>query len=385
MASVELPLIADFGREGADPAHYARLADDWALGVADIVGSTKLAAAGRDKDVNFVAGAAVAVLSEAVRDESGQVACQFGGDGAIAAVPPARIADTRRALAALAHWADAEYGIALRVGLVPVAALYAQGLDAFVALQDFGNRNAFGLFLGDGIVAADAWVKQDPQWQVPPAPGPLAGLEGLSCRWQPVAARNGVVLCVIADPVAGGAAGLAVLGRVLAQIDACTQGRDAAPLGDGAPLKPRLLPSLAALRLEARASPPGQRARRVALAMLGAVVVYVAHLCGGRLGAIDIARYQRDMATRSDYRKAAGGPRLVLDVTHDAATRIEAVLAAAEAAGEIQFGIARADATTITCLVGDFAADRHVHFVDGAGLGFWRASEILKAKKPKKP
>jgi hypothetical protein len=25
-------------------------------------------------------------------------------------------------------------------------------------------------------------------------------------------------------------------------------------------------------------------------------------------------------------------------------------------------------------------ADRHVHFVDGAGLGFWRASEVLKAK-----
>lgn len=381
MASVELPLIADFAREGADPAHYARLADDWALGVADIVGSTKLAAAGRDKDVNFVAGAAVAVLSAAVRDGDGQVACQFGGDGAIAAVPPARIADTRAVLAALAHWAFEEYGITLRVGLVPVAALYAKGLDAFVALQDFGNRNAFGLFLGDGIVAADAWVKQDPQWQVAPARGPLSGLEGLSCRWQPVAARNGVVLCVIADPVAPGRAGLAVLGRVLAQIDACTQGFDAAPLGDGSPLQPRMMPSFAALRLEARASPHGQRLRRVGLAMFGAFVAYVVHLCGGKLGAIDISRYRRDMAIRSDYRKAAGGPRLVLDVTPDAAARIEAVLAAEEAAGEIKFGVARADATTITCLVGDFAADRHVHFVDGAGLGFWRASEILKAKK----
>lgn len=26
-------------------------------------------------------------------------------------------------------------------------------------------------------------------------------------------------------------------------------------------------------------------------------------------------------------------------------------------------------------------ADRHVHFVDGAGLGFWRASVMLKAMK----
>ena len=34
----------------------------------------------------------------------------------------------------------------------------------------------------------------------------------------------------------------------------------------------------------------------------------------------------------------------------------------------------------MTCLVGDFAADRHVHFVDGAGLGYWRAATVLKAK-----
>ena len=34
----------------------------------------------------------------------------------------------------------------------------------------------------------------------------------------------------------------------------------------------------------------------------------------------------------------------------------------------------------MTCLVGDFAADRHVHFVDGAHLGYWRAATVLKAK-----
>ncbi|HEY0837844.1 MAG TPA: DUF3095 family protein, partial [Azospirillum sp.] len=84
---------------------------------------------------------------------------------------------------------------------------------------------------------------------------------------------------------------------------------------------------------------------------------------------------------RSDYRKEAGGPRLVLDVTEGEARGIEAVLARFAEAGEIRYGTARAEATTITCLVGDFAADRHVHFVDGAGLGFWRASVMLKGKR----
>jgi hypothetical protein len=375
-----LPKIDDFGRDGVDPSHYARLPDDWSLAVADIVGSTKLAAAGRDKDVNFVAGGAVAVLSEAVRRDADPVACQFGGDGAIAAVPPDRVDATRAALGALAHWAGDEYGVTLRAGLVPVAALRVKGYEVYAALQDFGNSNSFGLFLGDGIVAADAWVKADPQWSIAPAPGPLPGLEGLSCRWRPVAPRNGIVLCVIADPVARGAAGIAVLGRLLQAIDACTTALDAAPLGDGSPLAPRPLPSFHSLWLEAGVAPRGKRWRRVAFAIASAAILTVVHLLGGKVGSLDTGRYRRAMAERSDYRKAAGGPRMVLDVSAEVADRIEAVLAAAEAAGDIRYGTARADATTITCLVGDFAADRHVHFVDGAALGFWRAAEAMKAK-----
>ena len=59
---------------------------------------------------------------------------------------------------------------------------------------------------------------------------------------------------------------------------------------------------------------------------------------------------------------------------------LDRALAAAEARGHIRFGTARAKATTLTCMVGDFFADRHVHFVDGDGLGFWRASVELKKK-----
>lgn len=377
---MDLPSISDFARHGVDPGHYARLADDWSLAVADVTGSTKLAAAGRDRDVNFVAGGAVAVLSEAVRREGDVVACQFGGDGAIAAVPPERTDATKAALGALTYWAKAEYGIELRVGLVPVASLRAAGFDVFAALQDFGDDNVFGLFLGDGVVAADAWVKADARWHVAPAEGPLPGLEGLSCRWRPVPARRGAILCVIADPTQAGAAGIATLGRLLADIDAIVPTRDAAPLGDGSRLEPKGVPSFHSLWLEAKAQPRGRRFVRVVRAIAGALIIRLGHLLGGRIGSVDVEGYRRGMAERSDYRKAAGGPRLVLDVTDDEATKIEALLADREKAGLIRYGTARADSTTITCLVGDFMADRHVHFVDGAGLGFWRAAEVMKAK-----
>ncbi|HYD68692.1 DUF3095 family protein [Azospirillum sp.] len=378
---MQLPAIRDFATEGIDARRYAALGADWALAVADVVGSTRLAAEGRHREVNFIAGAVVAVLSSVLGTAQAPAACQFGGDGALAAVPPGKREDAARALAALAHWASVELDVPLRVGMVPVKALLDRGLEVRAAVHDFGGGNVFGQFLGAGVTAADAWVKADARWRIEPAEGPLPGLEGLSCRWQPVPAGRGTVLCVIADPVPAGAAGDAVLARLHAAIERVVPTEAAAPLGGGERLAPRWPPSLRALWLETRTESKRRRLGRVARALAGAAIIRVVHALGRPLGALDVARYRAALAERSDYRKEAGGPRLVLDVTEAEARAIEAVLARFAEAGEIRYGTARAAATTITCLVGDFAADRHVHFVDGADLGFWRASVMLKGMK----
>jgi len=375
-----LPAIHDFATEGHDPTRYQRLECDWWLAVADVVGSTKLAGAGRDRDVNFVAGAVVAAMGAVAARDGKPPAVQFGGDGAIAAVPPECLAATRKALAALAHWSQIEFGIGLRIGMVPVAALEAAGLETLAALHDFGNGNSFGLFLGAGAPAADAWVKADSSWRLEPAAGELPGIEGLSCRWRPFPARRGLVLCVIADATQPGLAGVGALARLQGRIEAVVATADASPLGDGDHLAPRAIPSRHSLAVEMHSETGWRRPLRLLRAVIGGMLMATAHACGGRLGSLDIVKYRRAVAQRSDYRKLAGGPRLVLDVSEDEAARIEAVLAEAEAAGEIVFGTARSDATVMTCLVGDFMADRHVHFVDGQGLGFWRASVVLKAK-----
>ncbi|HLN25286.1 MAG TPA: DUF3095 family protein [Patescibacteria group bacterium] len=378
---MRLPTIDDFARQGNDPNHYRSLDGDWWLAVADVVASTKLAGQGRDRDVNFVAGAAVAVLSSVTSLPPDPSACQFGGDGAIAAVPPACRAQAEAALAALAHWAQDEVDVPLRVGMVPVSALREAGFEVMAALHDFGNGNVFGLFLGSGISAADAWVKADARWHIAPQPGALPGLEGLSCRWRPVPAHRGVVLCVIADALSDGLAGQSALTRLQAEMEAIVPTEQAAPLGQGERLVPRGLPSWHSLLMELHTERPGRRLLRFLHAVIGSAILAVVHRCGGRLGSLDVNKYRHALAERSDYRKQAGGPRLVLDVTLDEADRLEALLARFEAADDILFGTARSGETTMTCLVGDFAADRHVHFVDGGGLGFWRASVVLKGKR----
>lgn len=380
-----LPAIRDFAAEAHDPARYGRVAEDWWIAVADVVASTKLANAGRDRDVNFIAGAVVAVLAAVAGRPEQPAACQFGGDGAVALVPPQCREAATRALAALAHWAEADMGIPLRVGLVPVAALHQAGHTVLAALHDFGNGNVFGQFIGSGMPMAENWVKASPRWRIDPAPGDLPGLEGLSCRWRPVPPRRGHVMCVIIDPAQPGPEGLAALARLQVEIERVVPTVLAAPLGDGSDLDPVVVPSLKALATEARTEPLSRRAGRVLRAIVGTVILGIVHRLGGRLFGIDVVHYRTKLAERSDYRKQAGGPRFVLDVTEAEAAKIEILLARAEAAGAIVYGTARSAATTITCMVGDFTADRHVHFVDGDKLGFWRASVVLKAKRATAP
>lgn len=382
-----VPRITDFAAQGSDPARYLDLSPGWAVAVADVVASTALVAQGKDRAVNFVAGAVVAVLGEVVGSAAEPAVCQFAGDGAIVAVPPGREQAAVEALAALAHWAAADIGVPLRVGLVPVAALRQAGHSVLAALHDFGGGNVLGLFLGSGVIAAESWVKEEPSpWAVAPKEGPLPGLEGLSCRWQPVPSRRGTVLCVLADPLAPGLEGIAALARVQADLDAVVAPDLAAPFGTGEHLVPPGLPAWSLAGLEARSRKGVARAAWSRLCGLaGSALLHWAWRRGGRLGPLDAGRYLRAVARRSDHRKLAGGLRLVLDVTQEEAAAIEAVLDHAEAAGLVASGTARSDAATMTCLVGDFASDRHVHFVDGAALGFWRAASALKAKRGNPP
>jgi hypothetical protein len=375
-----LPAFRDFVEAARDTAHFARLDGEWSIAVADVVASTQLAAMGRDRDVNFVAAGVVAVLQSVLSGPDSAAACQFGGDGAMAAVPPGLRDTAQQSLQALAHWAKESFDVPLRVGLVPVAALIEAGHEVRVALNDFGNGNVFGLFLGGGVPAADSWVKNDARWRLEPREGDLPGLEGVSCRWNPVPPRRGIVLCIIVDPALPGEAGMVAAMRVLEQIEAIVPTELASPFQPVEVMKPRPFPPWASLMRELRTEAAPRRPLRFVKAVAGTLIIYLTHRAGGRIGPIDTHSYLRGTAMRTDYRKHAGGPRLVLDVTEAEAAGIEALLEQAEAEGLIHFGTARSDAASMTCLVGDFAADRHVHFVDGSGLGFWRASIPLKAK-----
>jgi hypothetical protein len=101
---------------------------------------------------------------------------------------------------------------------------------------------------------------------------------------------------------------------------------------------------------------------------------------GTRVGPYDAPKYRQEMLAQTDYRKFDGMLRMVLDVTPAQADALEAMLTEEHAAGRVNFGLHRADAALMTCLVFDLVAADHVHFIDGGDGGFALAATQFKAQ-----
>ena len=116
----DLPSTPDFS-EVADLAAYARVPSDWTVLLTDVIGSTKAIQSGRYKDVNMVGAACITAALNALPGMN--LPYVFGGDGATILVPPDGVDAGREAMVGLAGLAEQQFGLGLRVGIVPVLSL----------------------------------------------------------------------------------------------------------------------------------------------------------------------------------------------------------------------------------------------------------------------
>src|ERR1700730_17007177 len=162
-----------------EPALYAPLPDDWSIGVADIVESTRAIAEARYKAVDMAGAAVIAAVTKAL--EGREFPFVFGGDGASFAVAPHDLDRARDALASTATWVRDDLDLTMRVALVPVAGLRAQGCDVRVARFAPSPNVSYAMFSGGGLGWAEAAMKRG-EFAVAPAPsGTQTDLSGLSC------------------------------------------------------------------------------------------------------------------------------------------------------------------------------------------------------------
>lgn len=371
----ELPLL-ESERDTFDISRYRAAPDDWALAVTDIVDSTGAIARGLHKTVNFVAAMGIAGLRNLCAPI--RIPFLFGGDGAVVLVPPDKFADARIELARARGQAARDFGLTLRVGMIPVGVLRRFGCDLRVGRFEPTPGNSFGVFLGGGVERLEAALrgKGDADLArlatIPESldDGEPVNLEGLSCRWDTLHSIRGTMLTMIIR-------GKGDLGDVYAEII-----RLAGPDTQSRPV------SLNTLR--ARWPPNGfmleARARRrkgllVAWAARVLVETLLARLVlarGKPIGGFDPERYRREIIANTDFCKHDDTLCFVIDCPLDGVDAIKRYLAEAAPTRGLRYGLHLSDTALMTCLVTAPADSLHVHFLDGGGGGYTSASRSLK-------
>ncbi|MFI5012399.1 MAG: DUF3095 domain-containing protein [Hyphomicrobiales bacterium] len=359
-----------------DPTLYQPLPEDDLIGMTDVVNSTQAIKDGRYKAVNMAGAAAITAVMNAVPGESFPFV--FGGDGATLAVSSRHAAVVRDALARTAAFARDELSLGLRAALIPLSAIRAAGGDVRLAWFQPSPEVRYAMFSGGGLGFAEEAMKAG-RFAIEPAPtGQRPDLAGLSCRYMPVASRNGVILSLIVKRVEGSSEtefARAVM-EVLSMLHVLD--RDGHPVpAEGPPV--RWPPQ--GLELEARASRRTESiaARKLKLWLIGAVS-WIILKTGMKVGGFDPVHYRRQTTQNTDFRKFDDGLRMTIDCTAKTADSVERRLGELQGRGVLGFGAFRQKQALVTCIVPDPMHDDHMHFVDGAEGGYALAALMLKKK-----
>lgn len=368
-----IPVFRGFGRL-MDPALYSPLPDDWSIGVADIVESTRAIAEARYKAVNMAGAAVIASVTNAL--DGREFPFVFGGDGASFAVSPGDLDRAREALAATASWVRDDLDLVMRVALVPVAAVRSQGLDVRVARFGPSPNLSYAMFSGGGLGWAEAAMKRG-EFAVPAAPsGTQPDLTGLSCRFQEIPSVRGLILSVLIVP-ARGADPVSFRGLIEDVIALVERSPDAGrPVPPGGP--PLRWPP-AGVEFEARAARGGSLFKRRARVLARTLFVYLVMRFGIRGGGFVPKTYIQQVVENSDFRKYDDGLRMILDCTPQLERELTQRLGAAASGGIARYGLHRQDAAMMTCFTPSALRSDHVHFIDGARGGYASAATALKA------
>ena len=368
-----IPVFRGFTRL-MEPGLYSPLPADWTVGVADIVESTKAIAAKRYKAVNMAGAAVIAAVTNALSGR--EFPFVFSGDGASFAVSPDDLAFAREALAATAAWVREDLDLVLRVALVPLRAIRAEGLDVRVARFGPSANLSYAMFCGGGLGWAEAAMKRGEFALAVAPPGAQPDLSGLSCRFEEIPAARGLILSVLVVPAPD--ADPLRLRKVIEDVIQLVErapdaGRPVPPAGPPLRWPPQ------GIEYEARARRGGSLSMRRVYVLGRTLFAYLVMRFGIRVGGFVPANYIRQVVENSDFRKYDDGLRMILDCTEELAGAIAERLARAHRSGIARYGLHRQDAAMMTCFTPSAMRADHVHFIDGARGGYASAATALKA------
>ena len=357
-----------------EAASFVPVPDDWYVAVSDVVGSRKAIAAGRYKAVNMAGVAMISAVMNAL--DSRDIPFVFGGDGAALAFSPQErdvVADT---MARTATFVSEELDLELRLAMVPLAKIRADGFDVRVKPVRVSPAVVNFAFNGGGVSHAETLMKAGEFRLENAPPGSRPDLEGLSCRWTPVREEGRNIVSLIVEPSPGtDAEAFAAIARELLTIgnDGSDQTNPMPKEGPGFNWPPQ------GLEHEARAS-KGSRplAAQKRTLYLVTLIAWLLDRTGIRIGGFDPKRYKQFTSLNTDFRKVQDGLRMTVSLSPDGLSQLTSRLETLRIDKRIRYGTCVQESAVLTCYVPSILEDSHMHFLDGAGGGYAQAASNMR-------
>lgn len=364
----ELPEHPSF-EESFDFSNYHDLPQDWSIVVVDVIDSRKAIEAGHYKQVNTI-GACV-IMAAVNIDRSVEIPFTFGGDGATFAMPPEIEPQARSALCGIMKMARAEFGLGLRVAVIPARHLNRAGLSTRIKkIRISPSMSQVSLF-GDGWKEAEALTRAGTAFAVEEAEhvqDAAPDLSGMVCHWSEIESRSGHKLCILVQSLMTEPWKQAITYKnVILEIKKIYGDIDAhhplalEAVGSAFDFLDKLYDSGGAEK--------GKGARFSG---------FLGRLLSGKGRGGSPAVFRNGIVENCDFRKFDGMLRLVLDGTAQEKDRIEKYLEEKFREEKLVYGLHASEKAMITCLVLSREARKHIHFIDGVDGGYALAAMDLK-------
>ena len=376
-----LPLLKNY-RDVTVAANFRPTPRDWHIVIADVVNYTAAIKSGEYKNVNVLgAMTIIGLLNVAGNIEFPFV---FGGDGASFLIPPSLLPAARQVLHAAKNRAKEFFNLSLRVGIVPMERVTADGFSIGVAKLIVSEHFTQAVFTGGGLSRAEQLVKRSPDghsYELPNDPTVTeADFSGLECRWNPVRSEKGEIVSLLIQANGGtDHAKNDVYREAVAKIENV--------FGESAGYRPATEPTLI-LTLDKKDLQAELHAKH------GYRPAWIQWLClrlflfQNRLGTLffgkpmhfagmDWRNYKKILVQNTDHQKFDDMIRMVISCSTTNRQKFEQYLREQRSTGRLNYGLHITDSALLTCLVFD-RLNRHFHFVDGSDGGYALAAKAMK-------
>ena len=372
----------------ADLSHYTPLPDDWSAVVADVKNSTVAINNGEYKAVNITGVSVITSILNVLKPLP--VPYIFGGDGSSLCVPDSVLGAVRNALIATRAMGKMQFGLDLRIGIVPISEIRKAGYDILVGKHLVSDHYIQAAFAGGGLEYAEDLIKDDNvniTFRIENKDVAEADYTGLECRWDNVPSQHGETISLI---VKAKADNQEQEHRIYSEII----NRVSKIYGDESSSRPIYIEGMhttfksSMLKYEAGVRTYG---KNFIQSFLYKVKMRVQLLLGRivmaneiKTGDIDWGQYRNVAVRNADFRKFDGILRQVLSGNAEQRQELNQYLEARHQKGECFYGIHVSDSALITCMINNRTTD-HFHFIDGAGGGYAMAATMMKQQLKDQP